>query len=102
MEEPLRGEQLDIKEGERKWDESKGWQEAEVIKDQYQRELDERKRLGKENKRIIEERERAKGRGEERIFYVGGAKNEVEQMKQEQDKAAMGYKDVEYRKLLKE
>lgn len=31
-----------------------------------------------------------------------GEKSQEEQMREEQDKRAMGFKDVEYRKLLKE
>lgn len=33
---------------------------------------------------------------------VGNPADQIDQMKQEQDKASMGFKDVEYRKLLKE
>ncbi|TNV74120.1 hypothetical protein FGO68_gene879 [Halteria grandinella] len=75
----------------------------EFSKDIHDIQREERKERTKENQRIIDERDRAHGiLAQEIIPPVGHPKDQIDQMKQEQDKAAMGFKNVEYRKLLKE
>lgn len=88
------------------WAEQKPSEKESDI-DQYQRLLAARKQQQDINKLVQKEQDERYAKELEKEFIKpeslpAGQKSQEQQMKEEQDKRAMGIKDVEYRKLLKE